>query len=285
MLEYDSIRTSLSKESMLAEIRMQLSAPQNENKTFVILEGIDDITMFDSLLSPTGCILYESYGGKTALNKTVSEAFNDKRIIGIRDIDYDIPLECERIFYCDHCNAEMMMIANDSFFISIMRKLIKRKENFLQLRLDVLDCLKYFSFTREQNDTNHWGVNLSSTSVEYLISKNDPIKINDIINHVNIKSNVKIDNQKKIAICEAVDNNKKTLLDYTNGHDFCSILKCMIKNKYGLQNTTLTKISDQDFKNFLSIGYTFDYFTKTVLFDKLKEYQETNSLHIVESRI
>ena len=285
MLEYDSIRTSLSKESMLAEIRMQLSAPQNENKTFVILEGIDDITMFDSLLSPTGCILYESYGGKTALNKTVSEAFNDKRIIGIRDIDYDIPLECERIFYCDHCNAEMMMIANDSFFISIMRKLIKRKENFLQLRLDVLDCLKYFSFTREQNDTNHWGVNLSSTSVEYLISKNDHIKINDIINHVNIKSNVKIDNQKKIAICEAVDNNKKTLLDYTNGHDFCSILKCMIKNKYGLQNTTLTKISDQDFKNFLSIGYTFDYFTKTVLFDKLKEYQETNFLHIVESRI
>ena len=285
MLEYDSIRTSLSKESMLAEIRMQLSAPQNENKTFVILEGIDDITMFDSLLSPVGCILYESYGGKIALNETVAETFNDKRIIGIRDIDYDITHECERIFYCDHCNAEMMMVANDSFFVTIMRKLIRHKEDFIQLRLDILNCLKYFSFTREQNDVNHWGIDLSNISVEYLISKNDPIKIDDIIDHVNIKNEIKIDNLKKEAICFAANNNRNSLLDYTNGHDFCSILKCMTKNKYGLRNSTLTKINDQDFKNFLSIGYTLDYFVETSLFDQLKKYQETNSLHIVDSHI
>ena len=278
----NSIRINLTKDDLLAEIKMQLSAPQNANKTFVLVEGIDDIALFEPLLNVNECFLFESYGGKEALSEIVSESFADKRVIGIRDRDYEGQSQCERMFYCDYCNAEMMMISNNTYFSSLMKKIVVSSMNYLQLRDEILESLKMVSFTRKQNDERKWGVTLNGISSSYLFSLSNPIDLDNLILHINSKSEIKINTEMMETIIDDACNNTNNLLLYTNGHDFCAILKCMIVKMCG-QKCLLNRLAESDFRKILSLSYNYDYFKLTKLYELLKQYGNKESLRIVRA--
>lgn len=114
----NSVYLSLGKDSLHAELRMQLASPKNKNKVFIILEGQDDITLLKDCFTQD-CYLFESYGGKQALEETV-RLFEYNNVIGIRDRDYT--KSCNpRIFFCDYCNAEMMVVSNNEAFNSLLK--------------------------------------------------------------------------------------------------------------------------------------------------------------------
>ena len=277
----NSIRAQLSKDDLLAEIRMQLSSPLNEHKTFLVFEGLDDIYLFESLVNTDECFLYESYGGKESLREIVENHFLDKRIIAIRDKDYDTKSDCERIFYCDYCNAEMMMVSNDLCFSRFMRKMVRKNEDFTALREQVLDALKVISFTRKQNDEKSWGIDLSNISVEYMFSLSNPISLKNLVLHINSKSVIKFDDTMQSTVVDELNNNTNSLLHYTNGHDFCVGLKCIVNNLFGINKNAINKFNLADFRSMLSLPYNLDFFKTTNLYASLKKYEEKSELHIV----
>ena len=97
----DSIRKCLNEADTVSELKLLLSA--SKDKTFVIVEGDDDVRLFKSLL---GCkaSLVQSYQSKLGVEKMIKNHFpRQKRIIGIRDKDYQKKPLCNRLFYCDYC--------------------------------------------------------------------------------------------------------------------------------------------------------------------------------------
>ena len=108
MTNSNSIRMNLTANSVENEIRLLLSVPKNKYATMVLLEGIDDIKLFFSLVNNENTYLFESYGGKLGIKNILSKFTSDYRVIGIADRDYETK-NIPKLFYCDYCNAEMMI--------------------------------------------------------------------------------------------------------------------------------------------------------------------------------
>ena len=279
MLYNDSIREHLSKDSLVAELKMQLSSPQNLNRTMILFEGEDDISVFNSLIDNDGCMLFESYGGKAALNEIITSIINDKRLIGIRDRDYEANPLGQRIFFCDHCNLEMMIVSNNESFSNSMFKIVRQGDDFLKLREDVLLAIKGLSITRKLNEELQWHISFKGISVNYLLTLSNPIKVKDLILYLNSINANMIDDQQMDLIITEMDKLTSHPLDYTNGHDYCQALVFFLKTKY--TNKGIKTIGAKDFSTFLYLGYHEKHFKKTSLYNSLVLYQNQEKLSIV----
>lgn len=276
----NSIRTVLSKESLLAEIKMQLSAPANANKAIIIFEGTDDIAIFNSLLSDKNCLSLESYGGKQALEEIINCYIFDYRVIGIRDKDYLLTPSNNRIFFCDHCNLEMMIISDLEAFNHIMYKITQEVADYAEFRNKILISLILVSAARKANDENIWGINFQNISIDYLLKDSDQIVFENLVFHLNNKSDVKLTDiyiEQIKQTCSVISDN---LIDYTNGHDFCAALCCFLK-KYYSKKPVVKALGKIMLHLLLSMGYNNEYFKKTNLYASLQAYQDFNNLKIV----
>ena len=275
----NSIYSSLSKDDMLAELKLQLSSPNNIKKTFVILEGVEDITLFSPLLSKD-CSIFESYGGKQALEETINTCFQDKRVIGIRDRDYLLTTSNNRIFFCDYCNAEMMIISNEQGFSNVLLKILREQVDCNKIRDEILESLLILSAMRKANEENSWGITLKDISIPYILSICNPIVVDNLIEHINRKSKNTITLEKRKVIIDEANKIKGDLLNYTNGHDFCAALIDYLK-KRASSNPSIHALSKDTIHIFLSLGYNIMYFAKTNLYKSLYDYQNQNDLKIV----
>ena len=273
----DSIRGHLSKDSLIAELKMQLAAPQNSCRAMILFEGEADISVFDSLIDNQNCILFESYGGKLALTEIIEKVITDKRLIGIRDRDYETAQSCQRIFFCDHCNLEMMIVSNDECFSALMFKLLCKKDDFIKLRDEVLLSLRVLSITRKLSEQLHWAFNFQNISIDYLLSRNNPVCVEDLIYHLRTQGNGITDDQIK-RISEELSISTD-LFNITNGHDFCKAILFELKKRYTRSN--IKKISLQTFNIVLSLGFQEKHFKKTQLYRDLAAYQKKSNLSVV----
>lgn len=153
----NSIRENLTKEDIIADIRMTLAADFEHKKSIVIVEGEDDITFFNGKLS-SDVDLHESFSGKTGVEEIVN-SFSDDRVIGIRDRDYDPISSNPRIFYYDHCCLEMMLISDDSAFNTYCYGYYRGTKKPCILRGELLTDLATISLYRKLSVTQGWSIN------------------------------------------------------------------------------------------------------------------------------
>lgn len=83
----NSIQSNLTKDDLIAEIRLTLGADFKREHTVIIVEGEDDISFFNGKLS-SNVDIRESFSGKRGVLEIVS-LFSDSRVIGVCDVDYD----------------------------------------------------------------------------------------------------------------------------------------------------------------------------------------------------
>lgn len=84
----NSIRTNISKEDIISDIKLTKSADLNKEYVYLVVEGPDDIKFMAKFLSDN-VFLYESYSGKDGVEEIVTY-FNTQEVIGIRDKDYQL---------------------------------------------------------------------------------------------------------------------------------------------------------------------------------------------------
>lgn len=115
----DSIRKCLDEADTVSELKLLLSA--SKDKTFVVVEGDDDCRLFKSLLGKNVDIV-QSYQSKLGVEKMIKRHFpRQKRVIGIRDKDYQEKPICNRA------------INSERDFRKTQQKISNNIENSLQM--------------------------------------------------------------------------------------------------------------------------------------------------------
>ena len=276
---FDSIRPKLDKTTVINEIKMQLSVPNNKKKSFILVEGQNDISVLDTLFDNENTILYESYGGKREIVKMVTEVFLDeKQVFGIVDKDFDLNEEQLQLFNYDFCNLEMMIVGNNDAFNALIFKLTNIKMDYLEFRKKVLFDLIVLTAVRKANYMYDWGINFSKLPITCFLKFNN---VDRRYVYESIKRNHEFDKEKE-EICNNIIESLKNeeLLNFTNGHDFCEALSISLKSCFS-ENKSIKSLGKRNMFNLLSCVFGPHYFKQTELYAKLKKYQVENELSLI----
>lgn len=279
MTNSNSIRMNLTANSVENEIRLLLSVPKNKYATMVLLEGIDDIKLFFSLVNNENTYLFESYGGKLGIKNILSKFTSDYRVIGIADRDYETK-NIPKLFYCDYCNAEMMIASNDDSLSYTLFQITSNWLNISELRTRVLDKLFYLSVIRKLNEEICWGISFEEVPLnEIIINHNDLYRIITLINLKNRSNKLECD---KISLIESEVKRLagQNYLNYTNGHDFCKGMLKELKNLYP-HTRSIRCLNANEFSCLFRMGYVKKYFKESNLYKALESYQIEHNLNIV----
>ena len=265
----NSILDNLTPSDIISEIKLLMTA--NKDELFLLVEGLDDVKLFRPLFSEKVHLIKS--GSKTNVDNIVS-AIKNNRIIGIRDKDYSKKPKLKRIFYCDFCCAEMMIISFKDCFERLYCDFYNGKELTQNLKLTILKQLEFISKLRMLNEQNTWNIKFDGIKVNRLYNKDIDIMNIGIVDEINKHNPSNILDKSRLNLLHnlPVLTNENELLYITNGHDFimlfskicneCSldqIVKCL----HGCFNQTI--------------------FSQTNLFQNIKKYQETNNYNILQS--
>lgn len=277
----NSIFSALTSETTVAEIRLLLSADRAKKRTIMLLEGEDDVRAFKFLVS-SDVVLIKAYGASTTVDKLMPEYFpHEKRVIGVRDRDYQVKKRFERIFYCDYCCCEMMLISDDETFERVTENFYKGKLSAHSLREEILRKLSFVSVIRKTSARRGWGLKISDTDLSRIISPDIEPQRKQVIAFINsYNSRLKITPamEKELSRCR-VGGSLEDYLKITNGHDFLEVMR--IYCTYGASNGTRRSVNERALGGALRCAYSREAFSKTRLFSELREYGAGNGLVIV----
>ena len=275
----NSIRDSLTKEDVLAEIRLQLDADISGKTCIIVVEGADDITFFRGKLCEDADVK-ESFSGKMGVYEIV-DFFLDDRVIGICDRDYDPLYENSRVFYYDYSCLEMMLISSDSVFCNFCYTYYCGQEAPIELRMKVFQDLKWISFFRKLNSENSWGVRFTALNYHTAFDdKQNKLDLTVLLRQLTESNPGLICPQhemlSKVSKECRLTPSISTFFTITNGHDFMYYFQhlCCIYNRQSQSSR------DEMFKGLVCSFYKMD-FEKTSLFSILSEYQCSHNLKVL----
>jgi hypothetical protein len=280
----NSIYGKLDKFNAINSIHLLLSDPKHRNKAVVLLEGQDDISIFCTLLDLEDIFMFESYSGKNGVKEILEEFSSNQNVIGILDRDYEVAETSSKLFYCDHCNAEMMMISDDDFYSFTLYKALNIKSDFIEQRAHILNKLIELAAIRKLNELNSWGLSFNKLSVSECTRNTMGSTLDTLIYFLNRKNQlnpINLNDHRGDIIKREIDKLKNlNLYDYVNGHDFMQLLCYEMKASFS-SNNRISRMNYSEFATYFRLGYSLDYFKKTLLYGKLKEYGLNNALKIV----
>ncbi len=272
----NSIKDCLNDTDVISEITLLLG--QSRNAVCVVVEGEDDQKIFRPLLS-NNVMLFRSYSGKNGVEDIVKNRFaSNKRVVGIRDKDYLVHTSNPRLFFCDYCCAEMMIIAIDECFERLYSEFYGVGVfTYEQLRIYCLKHLEMLSKYRQLNEHHDWKIKFDGIkpSKMYMDSISDmDTKILNEINCQNPDNQIDTARQAYYNIlpeCTSLPD----YLDITNGHDFVNLFYKVCTGKHGNNGIALISSSLRS-----TLGKS--EFKKTLLYTNLFNYQQNKKIKIVE---
>lgn len=269
----NSIRSNLTKEYIISDLRLSLSEDIFREKVFIVVEGDDDIKFLKSFFKQENTVLYESYDGKNGVSEIVENYFGEnKRVIGIRDRDYLQHKECQKIFFYDNCCLEMMIVENKESYSSIYNEFYKGDIDSEELLRMVLGELKFLSIVRKCSEQLNWAINIKALSINKVFNQDEfCIATEKVVKELNRVNNNSID-ENRIQIINHFKNEVQSLqelLQITQGHDF-SILFSIMCNIY-----TNKHINAKYVETALRCSYRNDDFKETRLHNALVRYQDS----------
>lgn len=276
-MENNSIRTNLKRDDIISEIRLLCGEDYNKVKTFVIVEGYDDLKFIKNKFN-SNTYGFESFSGCDGVEEIVNYFQSDKRIIGIRDKDYSSLTSGEnKIFLYDYHSLEIMLAMNYESFESICSEFYCGDEKVYDLRDIIFQKLKYISCFRELNSHQGWNFITENISIDRLY-REETIDCHDkIIEEINRPSQ----NDYNLEKQSIVNNHYHSVLDLkliTRGHDFSELFK-VICNTSGIES----EIKSKQVESALRTSFTKESFKRTNLFKSLSEYEKLYGLNFLVS--
>lgn len=276
-MDNNSIRKHLKREDIISEIRLLRGEDYKKEKTFVIVEGDDDLKFFKNKFNDN-TYGFESFSGCDGVEEIVNYFQSDQRIIGIRDKDYSSLTSGEnKIFLYDYHSLEIMLAMNDESFESICSEFYCGDENVFDLRNKVFQKLKYISCFREINSQQGWNFITENISIDRLYRKS----IIDCHDKIIEEINKPLQNDYNLEKQSIVDNHYHSVLDLkliTRGHDFSELFK-VICNTSGIES----EIKSKQVESALRTSFTKESFKRTNLFKSLSEYEKSYGLNFLVS--
>ena len=274
-MDNNSIRRNLKREDIISEIRLLCGEDYSNVKTFVIVEGDDDLKFIKNKFNDN-TYGFESFSGCDGVEEIVNFFQSDKRIIGIRDKDYSALISgINKIFLYDYHSLEIMLALNNESFESICSEFYCGGEKVFELRNKIFQKLKYISCFREKNSTEGWELITENISIDELYRQSKLDCNEEIIKEINRPSKNNYDSEKQ----SIVDEHYHSVTDLkliTRGHDFSELFK-VICNSSGIER----KIKSKDVELALRASFTLESFKNTSLFRSLEKYENDNHLNFL----
>ena len=277
----NSIRSNLTKDYIISDLRLSISDDIYKEKVFVVVEGEKDINFFNALLNKQNVVIYESYDGKNGVTEIVNNFFlKNDHVIGIRDRDYTDEEQLLKVYFYDNCCLEMMIVECEDVFESIYSEFYKGNMSSKELYHKILQELCFFSLIRMYNEKYGWGINLKAISIYNMFIKAS-LSINNkkIVEEINKGTGGTIDKNK----LEMIENKREELtlceelLKITQGHDFSNLF-AVFCNMHRRKH-----ISGEVVEIALRCSYRNEDFKHTMLYNKLVEYQRKIGIEIVST--
>lgn len=280
-METNSIKTNISQEDIVSEIKLSLGADSKKEAVIVLVEGDDDFKFLRKLVTNNVDII-ESFSGKIGIKEIIENYFDDElRVIGIRDRDYEKKLAHDRIFFYDYSCWEMMVVSYQELFENIyyeyyMSGSISHNELFNIL----LNNIRHISLIRKYNEENGLGINFKGISMSNII-ENCKASIDKLLVELKRKNPdlMEIIPDFKVMLEEKLKEscNTNELLNLTQGHDFIGIFQHYCKRDRGKDP------SKDDISASLRCIFGESYFKKTNLYKLLTKYEYHSKLKIVSN--
>lgn len=273
----NSIHANLTKEDIIAELRLSLSVDFEKKKCMVIVEGEDDILFLKGKLD-SSAELYESFSGKSGVEEIV-EYFSEPRVIGICDADYSNSRK-KYLFCYDYCCLEMMIISSDSAFLPFVNTYYFGPLSPEELRLHILKNLGQISQYRKYSAENNLGINFKGLSFSNALNRSTlNIDYNSIQKQLR-QRNPDIDDEVLTSVFENATEDKLEipLVEYykiTQGHDFLFCFQ---------EITNTTRFQRKNFSGSLELfralncAYRYEDFWGSELFSSVQEHCTNNNL-------
>jgi hypothetical protein len=267
------IKSNVSYQDKINELRLDFSHPNTKNKTFILLEGDTDIRLYRKLYPQANFKIEYLPSGKLFLEKGLQELSPlFRHIIGIRDADF-AHLENQKpslgnLFFTDYHDTEIMMVVSDATFSAILYEFCNLPQiEHDKIRKKLFEALRFISYFRWYNELNNLEFSFEGASlgdifepktftmnnqkyVEKVVEKSKNAKIRDISAILTEIAKLEDENHNHLQLC--------------NGHDFIAILVLFFNIKPTEKGINEKRISSQ-----LRSAYS------------LTEYQQTNLyLHI-----
>lgn len=223
------------------EIRSISRHEMNQSKVFVIVEGEDDIKLFEKFIDVNKAFLYSAKSCLWVV-KIIEELNNNdefkSKCIGIKDADFDhimnINYNIPNLFLTDYHDIEMTLMS-ENFENSLYAEYKIRSHN--NIINEVSDEIKYISFIRMFNqikvyeDNNIDGINFEGLNIGDIYNGVNHVDLNSCLNHIKCKGNMSktwFPKENDILILEDSYRNID-LKQLTRGHDFMYSLRIKIK--------------------------------------------------------
>mgnify|MGYP005785006087 FL=1 len=266
----NSILDNLTSKDMISTIKLEIGADVNKEKTFLVVEGKDD-KKFLKYLVKDNVVICESYSGKKGIEEILEKFKNNKRIIGIRDRDYEKRKLDNRIFFYDFCNIEMMIINDDDAFEKICCEYYEGEIKYNELRKNILQNLLLISILRKRNEDEKkmWNFN----GINYDIDEEGKIVEESLFFHLQ-RINPSKSKDEFVFSLKRIKKYEE-LLNITNGHDFTKIFikYCKKENKKNINENNLLEV--------FRCAFSKEAFKKTSLYKDIKHYQILNKIQFV----
>ena len=260
----NSIRTKITKEDIISDIKMSMSADYLDKKVFLLVEGSSDILFLKKFLNENVDIL-ESFSGKQGVREIIEYFLDDNldnKVFGICDRDYDYTYQNKHIFYYDYSTLEIMIIHNDHVFKNITMEYYHGYKSFEELRIYILKELSWLSAFRKYSFDKNLNINFTGLSIVEVLE--DGVFINEKalekLNRINNKD-LSIYNEFLQVATDDITN----LYNITQGHDFIKAFQKLCQDK----NSKTPNVNTME--SIFRCSFRIEDLTQTQLYKEMNE--------------
>lgn len=276
-------KSDISYQEKLNELRLDISHPNSNGISFILLEGDTDIRLFRKLFNLDNCKVENIPGGNKKLEECVQSLVNIyPLIIGIRDADFTRINASEyllnNMFLTDLHDIEITMLNVEPILNAIVFEYSNLdKANHVTFKQRLLETIKHISYLKLLNDRENLELTFSSGFQDLISFANQKIDFEQYLDRVIAKSPNALIKDKDLlkARIIAIEQSDPDLLQITNGHDLLNSFA-----KYFREVENRNGISGENLEATLRMLFNIDFFRQTNLYQQLNDWKNQNNVEI-----
>lgn len=271
----NSIKQALTDSGVSSQtntVRLLFRNPLNKGKVILLVEGFDDVNVFEKFFNPQLVQLHFVCNCNEIIRvlNQIEQRYQN-RLLAIKDADFDrlkgITYTHTNLFLTDYHDAEMLMLSGYGTMLLAMRYNVNTMQipSFKQLMQDI----ESISYLKIYNSIHDLRINFDKPEIASFYTGKSPLDYSSYT--INLFG--KLANLGKIVAESTIVNfacslsyDDKDLLQLTNGHDMFDVVYKIIRLNYR-QN-----LRKKDVAREMRRIYTWNRFKKTVLYNSLDKW-------------
>ena len=281
----NSVLETLDIDDEINEVKLLISGYRSINKFTVLVEGIDDVIVYEKFFSKGTVEVHQTSGCFKLLelvSKLDAEHLEDY-FIGIKDADYDVLNHVtnpySNLFLTDKHDLETMMMS-EKILENIMKVYLryedmKKDGKVIEPNIilsDAFRLLRPISFIRWYNDKKNIKISFGTLKLSTLMKSDNSLGVACCLSffmRLNENSSIELTEEDiKSFVSEVSENIDDMML--IRGHDLCDMVSLLIQaHPYYCQKA---KVNADKIESSLRLSYGIDDFKQTQLYMDLSKW-------------